>query len=497
MKRRSVLTWTAVGLGVWCGIAAELTVAVSTEPPGLDPTTNAAAVIKLLLHHNVYECLVQFDAETNLQGQLATSWEVSADGLEYLFHIRKGVTFHDGTPCDAEAVRRSFQRTLDPRTGHPNRNFYAAIQEVVAEEGRVRFVLKYPYAPFLALLALGDSVVVPAQRADLALHPVGTGPFAMAEMEDWRPTDRLILRRFDGYYLPDRPKVERIVFRFIPDPAAQLAALRAGDVDLIAEVTPEIAFALSTDPLFRVVSGPSNVVQLMAINNARPPLDRVEVRRALAHAIDRQAVIDQVFFGFGTPIGSHLTPAVPYYADMTHVYPYDPVEARRLLVAAGYGEGLTLRMVLPSNYAQHVRTGEFIAAQLREVGVRVAIELVDWNTWLDRVFTAADYDLTVVGHPGRADPALMLTGYGADRPDYYFRRGWRNEELESLLGLGMVTPDPGTRRAIYARVQEILAEEAVNYYIQDMAAIHALRAGVVGVRVLPIYVLDLTQVGFE
>ncbi|MBC7221060.1 ABC transporter substrate-binding protein [Candidatus Bipolaricaulota bacterium] len=470
--------------------AAELAIAVSTEPPGLDPTTNAAAVIKLLLHHNLYECLVQFDAQANLHGQLAASWEVSEDSRVYTFRIREGVVFHDGTPCDGEAVRASFLRSLDPQTGNPNRAFFEPIENIVVEGLTVSFQLRYPYAPFLALLALGDSVVVPAHRADLAQHPVGTGPFAMAE---WRPTDRLILRRFDGYYLPDRPKVERIVFRFIPGPAAQLAALRAGDVDLIAEVTPEIAFALSTNSLFRVVSGPSNVVQLMAINNVRPPLDRVEVRRALAHAIDRQAVIDQVFFGFGTPIGSHLTPAVPYYADMTHVYPYDPVEARRLLAAAGYGGGLALRMVLPSNYAQHVRTGEFIAAQLREVGVRVTIELVDWNTWLDRVFTQADYDLTVVGHPGRADPALMLTGYGADRPDYYFRRGWRNEELESLLGLGMVTPDPGTRRAIYARVQEILAEEAVNYYIQDMAAIHAMRKGILGVEVFPIYVLDLTR----
>ncbi|HEU68921.1 MAG TPA: hypothetical protein ENN53_06900, partial [Candidatus Acetothermia bacterium] len=246
-----------------------------------------------------------------------------------------------------------------------------------------------------------------------------------------------------------------------------------------------------------VVSGPSNVVQLMAINNARPPLDRVEVRRALAHAIDRQAIVDQVFFGFGTPIGSHLTPAVPYYADMTRVHPYDPGEARRLLAAAGYENGLALRMMLPSNYAHHVRTGEFIAAQLREVGVRVTIELVDWSTWLDRVFGKADYDLTVVGHPGRADPALMLTGYGADRTDYYFRRGWGSEELESLLARGTVTADPEDRRAIYARVQEILAEEVVNYYIQDMAAIHALRSGISGVEVLPLYVLDLTTVGVE
>lgn len=471
--------------------AAGLRVAVSTEPPGLDPTTNAAAAIKLLLHHNLYESLVQFDAHAQLHGQLAVAWEISEDGLVYTFFLREGVLFHDGTPCDGEAVRRSFLRTLDPQTGHPNRAFYAAIDEVVAEGNRVQFRLKYPYAPFLALLALGDSVVVPAHRTDLATRPVGTGPFRFSE---WRPADRLILVRNGDYYLPDRPKVDRVVFRFLPDPAAQLAALRAGDVDLVAEVTPEVGAALRNDPRFRVVSGPSNLVQLLAINNARPPLDQLPVRQAIAHAIDRRAIIDRVFLGFGTPIGSHLTPAVPYYVDLTDLYPYDPAEARRLLAAAGYGNGFGLRMVLPGNYAQHVRTGEFIAAQLEAVGIRVRIELVDWSTWLDRVFGKADYDLTVIGHIGRVDPALMLTPYGADRLDYYFRRGWRNPELEELLVQGVQVSDPEARGGIYARVQEILAQEVVNYFIQDMAAIHALRSGVRGVQVFPIYVLDLTAV---
>ncbi len=473
------------------GVGGELSVAISTEPPGLDPTTNAAAVIKLLLHHNVYECLVQFDAQARLHGQLAQSWEVSEDGLRYAFHLRDGVLFHDGTPCDADAVRRSFLRTLDPKTGHPNRSFYAAVADVRAEGNTVQFILSRPYAPFLALLALGDSVVVPGHRTDLALRPVGTGPFRFGE---WRPADRLTLVRNEGYYLPGTPKLERVTFRFIPDPSAQLAALRAGDVDLVVEVTPEIAAALGRDPRFAVVWGPSNVVQVLAINNARSPLDQLAVRQAIAHAVDRGRIIAQVFYGYGTPIGSHLTPAVPYYTDLTHLYPYDPEVARALLRSAGYGGGLSLRMVLPSNYAQHVRTGEFIAAQLAAVGIRVSIELVDWNTWLDRVFGQADYDLTVIGHVGRVDPALMLTPYGADRLSYYFRRGWRSEELETLLLQGEVTPDPELRRSIYARVQEILAQEVVNYYIQDMAAIFALRAGVRGVQVFPVYVLDLTGV---
>lgn len=488
MAVRLLVLWT-LGLSLMA-VGGELTVAVSTEPPGLDPTTNAAAVIKLLLHHNVYECLVQFDAQTQLHGQLAVSWEVSEDGLRYTFYLREGVLFHDGTPCDGEAVRASFLRTLDPQTGHPNRSFYAAVTDVTSAGNAVQFVLSRPYAPFLTLLALGDSVVVPANQADLALRPVGTGPF---RFEDWRPADRLTLVKNEAYYLGEIPHLERVTFRFIPDPSAQLAALRAGDVDVVAEVTPEIAFALSQDPRYTVVWGPSNVIQILGINNARPPLDKLPVRQAIAHAIDRERIIAQVFYGYGTPIGSHLTPAVPYYVNLTHLYPYDPEVARGLLRTAEHGNSLSLRMVLPSNYSQHVRTGEFIAAQLGAVGIRVSIELVDWNTWLDRVFSQADYDLTVVGHPGRVDPALMLTPYGAGRLTYYFRRGWRSEEVETLLVEGETTADPELRRAIYARVQEILAEEVVNYYIQDMAAILVLRSGVGGVEVFPVYVLDLTK----
>ncbi len=491
MKRVIVLLMLVVVTGGW---ADELRVAISTEPPGLDPTTHAAGVIKLLLHHNVYECLVQFDAQAGIHGQLATAWEVSEDGTEYTFHLREGVRFHDGTPCDAEAVRRSFLRTMDPETGHPNRVFYEVIENVLADDpSTVRFVLKEPYAPFLALLALGDSVIVPAHRDDLARHPMGTGPYRFVER---RPADRLILVRNEHYYEEGLPKVERLVFRFIPDPSAQLAALRAGDVDLVAEVTPEIAYALQADARFRVISGPSNLVQLLAIHNARPPLDQLEVRQAIAHAIDRRAIIEQVFFGFGTPIGSHLTPAVPYYVDMTGLYPHDPRQARELLQQAGVGLPLRLRMILPG-YPQHVRTGELIAAQLAAVGFEVRIELVDFSTWMDRVFGQADYDLTVIAHHGRADPALMLTGYSAERPDYYFRRGWISAELDALLEEGAITVDPARRASIYARIQEILAEDVVNYFIQDMDAILALRAGVYGVEVFPIYVLDFTRVAIE
>ncbi len=495
MRRYLVFVCALVVLLGMPVMAGELRVAVATEPPGLDPTTNAAAVIRQLLHHNLYEGLVQVDEEGKLRPQLAESWQLSDDGLVYTFVLREGVSFHDGTLLDAAVVAQSFHRAMDPDTGHPRREEYEVIERIdVVGERTVEFHLYEPQTAFLTLLALGASVIVPPEADDLARHPVGTGPF---EFVEWRPANRLVLARNPSYYFPDQPKVDQVTFRFVRDPAAQRRALMAGEVDLVIEITPEIAVELGQRPGFSVVSAPSNLVQVLSINNARGPLDELEVRKAIAHAVNRELIIERVFFGYGTPIGSHLTPAIPYYVDLTGMHEYDPQTSRELLAQAGHGDGLTLTLSLPSNYAQHVRTGEVIAAQLEEVGIRVRIELVDWATWLERMFSQGDYDLTVIAHPGRLDPALMLGVYGPDRPDYYFRRGWQSEELNDLLEEGAVELDRGRRQEIYARVQEILAEEVVNVYLQDMHAMIGLREGIEGVSVYPIYALDLSRVSVE
>jgi peptide/nickel transport system substrate-binding protein len=262
----------------------------------------------------------------------------------------------------------------------------------------------------------------------------------------------------------------------------------------VAEITPEVAVRLEGDPRFAVVSGPQALVQILALNNAREPFADPRVRQAIAHAVDRDQIIELVSLGYGTPIGSHVTPAIFYYADMTWLYPHDPARARELLREAGYPAGFSATLTLPSNYVFHVRTGELIAAQLREVGIKVALELVDWGMWLERVHAQADYDLTVIGHVGRLDPALMLWDYGPARPDYYFRRGFENAELDRLLEIGATTADPEARRAIYTVAQYLIAREVVNVFIQDPHRILAARRGVEGLEVFPIYVLDLTAV---
>ncbi|MFH1609025.1 MAG: ABC transporter substrate-binding protein, partial [Candidatus Bipolaricaulota bacterium] len=311
---------------------------------------------------------------------------------------------------------------------------------------------------------------------------------------EWLPGYSLRLVRNMDYYTAEIPKVEAVVFRFIPDSSAQLAALRAGDVDIVAEVAPEIAAVLTTDPNLAVVSGPQELVQVLAINKVRAPFSDLRVRQALAHAVNRDQLIALVWFGFASPVGSHLAPSAPYYTDMTWVYPYDPTRARDLLAAAGYPNGFSATLTLPSNYQVHVHTGELLAAQLREVGIKLELRLVDLGTWMDRVYGQTDYDLTVIGHPGRMDPALTLAVYGPGRLDYYFRRGRTHPELDELLRLGATIPDPEVRASIYTKAQHLITREVVNVFLLAPHRILAMRREVSGVVVLPLYVLDLRAV---
>lgn len=489
--RKVLLLWVVLS---FLAIGSDLIVAVSTEPPSLDPTTNAAAVIRLLLLYNLYEPLVRLNESGQVEPLLARSWEISEDGHIYTFFLREGVRFHSGEPCDAFAVKRSFLRALDPAQGHVHPEYFQGIERIeVVDPLTVRFILKKPDASFLSLLALGESVIVP-NRNDLGTNPVGTGPFQFAS---WDRGYQLRLVRNQDYWDPSLPKLSGVTFRFIPDPVAQLAALRAGDVDLLVEVTPEIALDLLEDQRFSVLAIPQELVQIVAINKNRVPFQDLRVRQALAHAVDRAQIIDLVSLGFASPVGSHIAPCAPYYADMTWIYPHDPEKARALLAEAGYPQGFSTTITLPANYTFHVRTGEVLAAQLAEVGIRTELRLVDWPTWLELVYSQADFDLTVIGHVGRVDPALTLIFYGSDRKDYYFRRGWEDPELNELLRLGASISAPKARQSIYTVAQYIIAREVVNIFIQAPHRLLVVRQGISGLKSLSLYVLDLTEVAKE
>jgi len=449
-----------LGLTLCAGVpfahaAGSVIIGMQLEPPMLDPTANPAAAISEALYGNLYEGLVRFAPDGSVLPLLAESWDVAPDGLQVVFHLRHGVHFHDGLAFDATAAKFSLDRARAADSVNPQRSRLQAIREVErVDDDTVKLSLNRRSGGLLQSLAWGSLVMVsPRSAANDATLPVGTGPFRFSA---WRRGDSLTLTRNDDYW-GGPPSLDAATFKFIADPGAAYAALMAGDVDAFDNYPAPESFAqFAADPRFRVFVGPTEGETLLALNNRRAPLDDLRVRRAIAHALDRKALIDGAMFGYGTPIGSHFPPRNPAYVDLTGRSAYDPALARRLLAESGHPDGFTLTLKLPPpSYAR--RGGEIIAAQLAAVGIRTHIENLEWAQWLDQVYARHDFDLSIVVHAEPMDYDIYA------RDDYYF--GYSNPAFKSLIARLDDTVDPAERRDLLRRVQEQLADDAVNGYL--------------------------------
>jgi ABC-type dipeptide/oligopeptide/nickel transport system permease component/ABC-type transport system substrate-binding protein len=434
--------------------ARDLRVGLQLEPPNLDPTAGAAAAIDEVVYGNVFEGLVRIGRNGAVEPRLAESWEISPDGRIYVFHLRRDVRFHDGTAFDAAVVKFALDRARAPDSANAQKASFEVIEAVeVVDPQTVRLVLKAPDTRLLYVLGWGDAVMVsPRSAADNAVTPVGTGPFRFV---DWRRGDSVVLERNPAYWGP-APRIDRVVFKFIADPTAAFAAIKAGDLDAFPNFpAPENLAELSRDPRFRVVVGSTEGETILALNNARPPFDDIRVRRAVSHALDRKAIIEGAMFGYAKPIGSHFPPHGPDYVDLTGVYPHDPARARALLAEAGYPDGFEVTLKLPPpSYAR--RGGEIVAAQLAQVGIRARIENLEWSQWLDQVLANKNFDMTIVSHTESMDYDI----YGRD---YYF--GYRSPAYDALLARVNAAVDPAERHALLGALQRKIAEDAVNGFL--------------------------------
>ena len=464
-----------------------LTIALSAEPPGLDPTTSPAATIKRVVHYNLLEGLLKVDRNGRVAPALAKSYSISKDGKEYTFVLHSGIKFHDGKPCTSEDVKHTFERLLDPKTAAPYRMFYEPIESIQAvDPTTVKFKTKKVDSNFLFNMARGDAVIVPKQAVDrLKSAPVGTGPFKFVA---WNRGDSVVMAKNPDYYIKGLPYLDKVTFKFIPDPSAQLAALRAGDIDVIAyDLAPENAPALEKDARFKVQKGNTTTEVIMAMNHSKKPFSDPKVRQAITLAIDRKAVIQGAVAGYGIPIGSHMDPTNPYYVDLSNLYPYNPEKAKQLLAEAGYANGFEAVLKLPEPYAYARRSGEVIADQLSKVGIRLTLEVIQMGQWIDRVFKNADYDLTVMGHAEPFDIEIYA------RPNYYFR--YNNPKFQELLKKAEEEMSEPARKKIYEQAQRMLADDFVNVYLFIYPALPAMKKEVMNWwKDYPTIVVDATEV---
>ncbi len=450
--------WLAAALAT-CAVPAmaqqsEVRIGVALEPPILDPTAGAAEAIDIVVYQNVFEGLTRVDQNGAVQPGLATDWTISEDGLTYTFTLADGVTFHDGSTFDAEDVKFTFDRILGPDSVNAHREFYEVIDSVtVIDPLTVELKLSRQIGNFLFDLGRGDAVIVAPESADNnASEPIGTGPFAFVQ---WDRGSRVILERYEPYW-GEAPALTRATYLFIGDTAAMTSALLAGDIDGTNNFGQEALAVFEGNPQFTVLVGSTEGETILATNNQKTPFDNLKVRQAMAHAIDRDAIIEGATYGYGTPIGSHFAPHNPYYVDLTGTYPYDPEAARALLAEAGYPDGFSATLKLPPlAYAR--LSGQIIASQFAEVGIRLELINVEFAQWLEDVYSNKDYDLTIISHVEPFD----IGNYA--NPDYYF--GYDNPEFQALIDELNGTTDDAQRRELAVRAQEILAEDAVNGWL--------------------------------
>jgi ABC-type dipeptide/oligopeptide/nickel transport system permease component/ABC-type transport system substrate-binding protein len=435
--------------------ADRITIGMQLEPPILDPTANPAAAISEILYGNVFEGLVRFAPDGSVGPKLAASWDVSDDGLSYVFHLVRNARFHDGNAFDAAVAKYSLDRALESGSVNPQKSRLTKISAVeVVDPNTLRILLKARSGGLLQSLAWGAFVMVsPQSAATNAVRPVGTGPFRFT---GWRRGDSISLARNADYW-GEPAHLDQVTFRFISDPTAAYAALMAGDVDAFSYYPAPESFAqFAADPRFAVFVGSTEMETVLALNNRSPPLSNLLVRRAISYALDRHAIIDGAMFGYGTPIGSHFPPRNPAYVDLTGVYPHDIAKAKELLAAAGYPQGFPLTLKLPPpSYAR--RSGEIVAAQLAQIGIRARIENLEWAQWLDQVFTRHDFDMSIVGHAEPMDYDIYA------RDDYYF--GYSNRDFKALIATLDDTIEPTQRRLLLQRIQRKLADDAVNGFL--------------------------------
>lgn len=465
-----------------------LKMALGVDPDGLDPHRTAAAAT-FQITNNIYDTLIRTTPEGELKPALAESWELSEDGLAITFKLREGVKFHNGRPVTAEDVKFSFERLKDEES--PRSDVYANIVDIrVIDERTVEFVTDQLDVALETLFVYPWTAIVPKEAVDeLRGKPVGSGPY---RLEEWIPQQHIILKKNEDYY--DPANIETIEFIVMPDATSQISALQSGQIDMIL-ITGDQAGPIIGNEDLKIVEVQYNAIQLMAMNNKHEALSDVRVRQAINHAVDKDAVIETVWFGYGKKIGSHYPPILKGYVDTTDVISYDPEKARQLLEEAGYSDGLTLDMYLPSAYPMYVSAGQVIADQLREVGITANIHTVEWGVWLSDIYTNRQYDLTVVGHTGRLDPFALLARYQSDSGENYMN--YSNERVDEILTTVQQERDEEKRMALYAEIQNILAEEVPALYIQSPIAIVVSAKDVAGFESYPIDIYEMKDVYFE
>lgn len=457
----------------------------------LDPHKSVAAGTKEVLF-NIYEGLVKPDEEGNYIDAVAESHSISEDGKVYTFQLRSGVKFHDGTEVTVDDVKYSIGRCAGINgDGTPLVAAFSNVEKVeTPDASTVEIYLKEADTEFLAYLIVA---VVPQHCEDLDKNPVGTGPFQYVSRS---PQENIVIEKFSDYWdTENQAYLDQVTFKVVGDSNAIVTGLKSGTIDMYPRVNATQAAQLADDQDLQIYEGGMNLIQALYLNNAEAPFDDVKVRQALCYAVNRQEVLDMVADGKGTIIGSSMFPAFEkyYMPELADLYPQDVQKAKELLAEAGYPDGFDMTISVPNNYQQHIDTAQVLVEQLKQIGVNAEIQLIEWDSWLSDVYADRNFQSTVVGIDaaylsGRA----LLERFASDAEKNFIN--YSNPQYDTLYEQVKKSTDDSEQIDLYKQMETLLAEDAANVYIQDMAAEVVLRKGYGGYVFYPLYVQDMAKI---
>ncbi len=487
-----VLTTLAVALS-GCGgdktggSSSSITIGIPQDlEDSLDPHKAVAAGTKEILF-NIYEGLVKADSNGNLNPAVAESYTISEDGLTYTFKLREGIKFHNGETVTADDVLYCIERNADDGSGQALISAFLNIADYYAEGNDVVIKLTAADPNFLQYMTMA---IIPKNNATPDSNAIGTGPYKYVSRS---PQENVILEAFDGYW-GEKAYIKNVTLKICANADTIVTELLGGSIDMYCRITSAQANQLANAD-FNVLEGTMNLVQAMYLNNAAAPFDDVRVRQALCYAVDPQEIMDIAFDGKGTEIGSSMFPAFgKYYIDETKdVYNVDYDKAKALLTEAGYPDGFSFVIKVPSNYQPHIDTAQVIVEQLKNIGVNAEIELIEWDSWLSDVYAGRNYEATVVGVDASTMTArAMLERFKSDAGNNFVN--FSDAEYDKYLAEALTSTDDEIQTENYKKCEWILTNNAANVYIQDLAEFVALRNTYTGYEFYPIYVMDIAKI---
>jgi peptide/nickel transport system substrate-binding protein len=469
----------------------EITIGIAQDlDDSLDPHQTVAAGTREVLF-NIFEGLVKPNSDGEMIPAVAEKYTLSEDGTTYTFTLREGVKFHNGQTVTAEDVVYSINRCAAVPEGQekPLVAAFSAVKSVEAlDEKTVAVTIAQRDLEFISYMT---AAIIPADYENQDTAPVGTGPFRFVSRT---PQQDFVMERFEDYW--GAPAwLDKVTYKICENADALVMNLNGGSIDLCAHLTSAQASQLNQN--FQVLEGTMNLVQAIYLNNQAKPFDNQLVRQALCYAIDRQGIMDMVADGHGTAVGSSIYPAFTKYflPELVDKYPHDVAKAKELLAQAGYPDGFDMTISVPNNYQPHMDTAEVVAEQLREAGIRVTIQPVEWSTWLDTIYNGRQFQATVVGvDAANMTARAMLERFTSDYGKNFIN--YNNPAYDALFQKAINAQDEAGQTDLYKQMETMLADTAANVYIQDLCDLVAMRQDLGGLKFYPIYVLDLSTVYF-